>query len=172
MLFRLLFGEKTASTPTATDELRRLVEAAMPGADAQSAGIVGAVAGLCAIVAFADREYSPSERSAVRELLGKVHGLPSHAVEGVCALLDARIAELAHESIQTCTRVLYEQTERQARLEVLDMLMDLAAADEVVSTDETNMLRRIANGLGLSENEYLSSQARYRERLSILKPSR
>jgi len=172
MLFRFLLGEKSQSTPTATDELRGAVAAAMPGADAESAAIVGAVAGLCAIVAFVDREYAAAERVAVRELLGKVHGLPSHAVDGVCALLEARIAELAHESLQTCTRVLYERTERGARVEVLDMLMDLAAADEAVSTDETNMLRRIATGLGLSENEYISSQSRYRERLSILKLDR
>ena len=154
--------------PSASDELRVLVAEAMPGADAQAAAVVGAVAGLCAVVAYADRAYTPAEQIAVRELLARVHGLPDNASAGICALLEKHIVELAHESIQTFTRVLYECTEKRARLEVLDVLVDLAAADEVLSTEETNLLRRIAGSLGLSDQDYVASQTRHRERLSVL----
>jgi uncharacterized tellurite resistance protein B-like protein len=53
-------------------------------------------------------------------------------------------------------------------VELLDMLMDLAAADLVVSMDETNLLRRLAKLLALSDQDYLASQARHRDRLSVL----
>ncbi len=171
MLFRWLFGSSPdAAPPTASDELRALVARSMPGADPAAAATVGAVAGLLASVAHADREYTPEEEAHVREALKQVKGLDPGAVDAVATLLGERMAELAHESLQTYTRVLYERLAREARLEVLDVLMDLAAADQVLAMEETNLLRRIARGLGLSDHDYLAAQERHRMRLSVLTP--
>lgn len=170
MLFKWLFGETQEAAPTASDELRRLVVHSMPGADAHTAAIVGATAGLLATVAHADRKYTEAEREAVLDALNKVQGLAPGALTAIDELLQERVAELAHEPLQTYTRVLYEGLERQARAEVFEVLMDLAAADELLDMDETNLLRRIARGLGLSDEEYNASQARHRARLSVLRP--
>ena len=170
MFFKWLFGETQAAEPTASDELRRLVAHSMPGADARTAAIVGATAGLLASVAHADRKYSEAEREAVLDALNKVRGLAPGALTAIDELLHERVAELAHEPLQTYTRVLYEGLERGARAEVFEVLMDLAAADELLDMEETNLLRRIARGLGLSDEEYNASQARHRERLSVLRP--
>jgi uncharacterized tellurite resistance protein B-like protein len=171
MVLRWLFGDSTSSAPTASGELLALVKRFMPAADADGAAIVGAVAGLLASVAHADRVYGPEERAHVQDALGRMPGLTPEAVAAVCELLDTRLADLAHESLQTYTRVLYERLERHARFEVLEVLMDLAAADELLTMDETALLRRVTRGLGLSDQEYLASQERHRERLSVLKPS-
>jgi uncharacterized tellurite resistance protein B-like protein len=170
MLFRWLFDEKQNATATASAELLELVARSLPGADADTAAIVGATAGLLATVAHADRKYTEAEREAVRSSLGKVQGLAPGAFTAIEELLAERVAELAHEPLQSFTRVLYEKLERSARLEVFEALMDLAAADEVLDMNETNLLRRIARALGLSDPEYIDSQARHRERLSILRP--
>jgi uncharacterized tellurite resistance protein B-like protein len=172
MLFQWLFGEKQDSAATASGELLKLVAHSMPGADADTAAVIGATAGLLATVAHADRNYTEAEREAVRDALSKVQGLGSGAFTAIEELLAERVGELAHESIQTFTRVLYEKLERSARLEVFEALMDLAAADEVLDMQETNLLRRIARALGLSDPEYNASQARHRQRLSILRPPR
>jgi uncharacterized tellurite resistance protein B-like protein len=169
MLFRKLFGAPKEQAPTASDELRAAVVRFVPGADAQLAAILGAVAGLCATVAHADRSYNEAERAHMRQVLTGLHELTPGGVDAICALLDTKLAELAHESLQTYTRVLYENLERSARLEVLDALLDLAAADEVLDMDETNLLRRIARSLGLSEEEYVASQARHRAHLTVLR---
>lgn len=169
VLFRWLFGESGTSTPSASDELRQLVARSLPGADAHEAAIVGALAGLFATVAHADRAYSPAERAHIHQALGRVPGLAEGAVIAIESLLSERMAELAHESLQTYSRVLYEGLERPARAEVFEVLMDLAAADDVLDMHETNLLRRIANALGLSEQEYLASQERHREKLALLK---
>jgi uncharacterized tellurite resistance protein B-like protein len=168
---RWLFGDsESSSPPTASKELVALVSRFMPMADADAAAIVGAVSGLLATVAHVDRNYGPEEREHIREALGRMHGLTSEAVSAICELLDTRMVDLAHESLQTYTRVLYERLEREARVEVLDLLMDLGAADHVLTMDETLLLRRVARGLGLSDQEYVVSQDRHRERLSVLKP--
>lgn len=169
MLFEWLFGEKQDTAATASGELRQLVAHSMPGADAHTAAIVGATAGLLATVAHADRKYTEAEREAVRGSLSKVQGLGAGAFTAIEELLSERVAELAHEPLQTYTRVLYEGLERPARAEVFEALMDLAAADEVLDMNETNLLRRIARALGLSDDEYNDSQARHRQRLSVLR---
>jgi uncharacterized tellurite resistance protein B-like protein len=141
----------------------------MPEASAESAAIVGAVAGLLAFVAYADREYKAEERRVVHGALARVEGLPEHASEAASELLASRIDDLAAEPLQTYTRVLYEFTTRAARLEVLEVLMEVATADQVLSMDETHGLRRIAKLLGLSERDYDAAQAHHRDRLSVLR---
>ncbi|HEX5661059.1 MAG TPA: TerB family tellurite resistance protein [Polyangiales bacterium] len=171
MFFRWLLGnsESTNDRPRASATLMELVRGSMPAAGPQDAAIVCAVAGLFAFVAYADRRYSEEEKQAVRTALQRFHVLPDQGIDAVCTLLETQIAELAHESLNTYTRVLYELSDRDARLEVLDVLMDVATADDVLSMDETNGLRRIANLLGLSEADYLAAQAKHKDRLSVLR---
>lgn len=171
MLFRWLRTDSNAErdSPSASEELRALVRRDVPEATAETAAVVGAVAGLLAFVAYADRAYHEAERATVQRVLGRLHGLPPHASEAVSALLESRIRELAAEPLQLYTRVLYDHTEREARVELLGVLMELAAADDVLSMDETHGLRRIAKLLGLSQDEYLAAQAAHRGRLSVLR---
>ena len=170
MLFEWLRSEKKDRVPAPSEELRTLVARSMPGADAHTAAIVGAMAGLLATVAHADRKYTEAEREAVREALSRVQGFQLGAFGAIEDLLEERLADLAHEPLQTYTRVLYEGLERPARAEIFEALMDVAAADEILDMAETNLLRRIARNLGLSDEEYNASQARHRVRLSILTP--
>lgn len=151
-----------------SDTLLSLVKEHMPDADAGSHAVVAAVAGLVACVAYADREYHPNEKREVARLLGRIHDLPSAGVRAISGLLETRIAELARSEMHAHARAMKEGTEPEARLEVLDVLMDLAAADGVLSVDETELLRRIANSLGLSPDEYNAAQARHRDKLSVL----
>jgi uncharacterized tellurite resistance protein B-like protein len=169
MLFRWLLGDVKSAPPTATEELRALVARSMPQADHHTAAIVSSVAGLCATVAHADRAYTEQERAHVRRALEQMSGLGAGSTQAIETLLSERITELAHESLQTYTRVLYEGLERQGRLEVLDVLMQLAAADELLDMAETNLLRRITNALGLTEDEYLRAQAKHKQKLGLLR---
>lgn len=169
MLFKWLMGEDASRTPRASEELQALVARSMPKADAHEAAVVGALAGLMATVAHADRKYTEAEREAVSSAFAKIGSLASEALGAIEELFAERLTDLAHEPLQTYTRVLYEGMTREARLEVLEALMDLAAADELLDMHETNLLRRIARGLGLSDQEYVASQERHRARLSVLR---
>jgi uncharacterized tellurite resistance protein B-like protein len=98
-----------------------------------------------------------------------VQGLDSRAVDAICATLLARIVEIAASNTQTYTRDLRELGELELRREVLDALVDLAAADGEISLAETDLLRRTATAMGLTPDDYLASQSRHRDRLSVLK---
>jgi len=141
----------------------------MPEADESETRIVAAVAGLVGCVAYADGAYRREEAREVERLLGRIHDLPRRAVGAICALLDARIAELARREVHEHARAIKEGTEREARIEVLEVLMDLAAADGEITVEETELLRRVAKLLGLSVDEYVNAQARHRDKLSVLR---
>lgn len=170
MLFKWLLGEESSRAPTASDELKDLVARSMPQADAEQASIVAAVAGLMAAIVHADRQYTSEEREQVRAAFERIHCLRPESLEAVERLFEVCLTELANEPLQTYTRVLYERLTREARLEVLEALLELAAADDVLDMAETNLLRRVARALGLSDDEYVAIQSRHRARLSVLTP--
>jgi uncharacterized tellurite resistance protein B-like protein len=140
-----------------------------PELSSESQLLVTAVAGLLGSVAFADHEYSGAEAARVREELLRVQGLDRQAVDAVCAILKADIVELSTIDFQYWARILRDDGTRELRVEVLNILMDLAAIDDDVSVAETNTLRRITVLFGLSEQDYLSAQDRHRDKLSVLK---
>lgn len=150
--------------------LRKAVDAQLPeDADEPTRRIVAAVAGLLGCVAYADREYSDLERDKVREELNRVHGLSSAGVEAICAVLGDQIAAISGAGDQFWTREIKELSERELRVEILEVLVDLAAADEALSLTETNYLRRLATALGLEQSDYDAVQARHRDKLSVLR---
>lgn len=151
-------------------EIARILEVHMPDADEETRRLVAALAGLLACVAYADREYSKSERAQIRVELERVHGLHASGTDAICALLDEQIVELAAANTHNYTRDLREIAARATRVEILQVLLDLAAADGELSTSETNLLRRTTSAMGLDDADYLAAQARHRDRLSVLDP--
>jgi uncharacterized tellurite resistance protein B-like protein len=146
-----------------------IVRTHMNGADDETVRIVVSVAGLLACVAYADRQYSESEQQKVKSELARVRGLSDTGIAEICAILKDNIFELTNAAEQSYLRDLKELTDYDTRLDVLDVLLSLAAADENVSVVETNFLRRGATLLGLSADDYNAIQARYRDKLSVLR---
>jgi uncharacterized tellurite resistance protein B-like protein len=167
MIFRK--KQPPAAAPTALARLQALVADHLSEADDDSRAIVVAIAGLLASVAYADRQYHEAEQNHVREALGRVHGLSAAGVEVICDALRQHLLELASSNSQQHTRSLRELGDLELRRDVLDALVDLAAADEELSMSETELLRRTATALGLTQDDYVAAQARHRERLSVLR---
>ncbi len=169
-----MFGNwlKSARDVPVPDDAREIavrVREHLPAADDATVRVVAALAGLLAAVAYADRNYSKAEEALVREVLARVHGMTPAGVEAVCGAMRRHVVEASTVQIPHCTRELRELGDAELRREVLDALVDLAAADGELATSETNLLRQIASSLGLNQADYNESQARYRERLSSLK---
>lgn len=168
-----MFGRWLAALTTepeeAPSELVSTIRRHLSGADEETVQVVAALAGLLAAVAYADRDYSDAEETEVRAALGRVHGMTTAGVDAVCdALRRTLVAHVAVE-VPRCTRTLRELGDLELRREVLDALVDLAAADGRITTPETNLLRQVTTALGLSQSDYNASQARHRDRLSVLR---
>jgi uncharacterized tellurite resistance protein B-like protein len=167
MIFRRKDAPKDV-TPEARDRLAEIVEQHLTDADDATRRIVTAVAGLLAKVAYADGDYSSQEEATIRKELSRVHGLSQAGVDAICGLLADHITHVALLGDHDWTRDLRELAERELRLEVLEVLIEMAVADEVLKHDEQTQLRRIAKALSLTQDEYNALQAKHRDKLSTL----
>ena len=164
------FWRKKPNEPEGT-ALERTIRAAMPDPTDDAAAIVAAVAGLLLQVAYEDRPYLDSEEARIRAELSRVQGLRPGGVDAICAVLRQHAPVIATVEAREYARTLAERTDHDFRLGVLDMLVDVAAADDSISVVETNLIRRVADRLGLSQEDVNVSQARHRDKLAALRRS-
>ncbi len=156
------------SAPLARDRLAEIVEKYLGDADEATRRIVTAVAGLLARIAYADGDYSTQEEAAIRTELSRVHGLSQAGIDAICGLLADQISHVALLGDHDWTRDLRDLADRELRLEVLEVLVEMAVADQVLKLDEQTQLRRIAKALSLTQDEYNAVQAKHRDKLSTL----
>ena len=159
---------KVADLPAA-EGLERAVRAALPAADQETVLVVVAIAGLLAAVAYADRKYTPDEAKRVRRELARLHGMSETSGDAVTRVLEANLVELSTIETPRFCRVLRELGDTELRLEVLGILVDIAAEDGVISSEESNVLRRLTSALGLTQGDYNALQQKHRERLGVLR---
>ncbi|MEY4549728.1 MAG: hypothetical protein RL685_5923 [Pseudomonadota bacterium] len=162
-----MFGRKQPPAPeTADAQLHAAVGAALPDADADTVAIVSACAGLLATVAYADREVSATEREHVRKALGSVSGIGPTGAEAIASVLETLALELSTVHAARFTRTLKELGDRDLRLHVLEMLLDLCAADDELTSQEVVLLRQTTAALGLEQADYNHLQSVHRDKLS------
>jgi uncharacterized tellurite resistance protein B-like protein len=158
----------TGASP-AESALGRAVRSACLDGDEETARIVGAVAALMLCVAHADQRFAPEEQELIRATLGRIQGLDPAGVGTILGVLREHRVSIAAREASSYARDLLELCAVDFRRELLDVLVDLAAADEVIELSEANMLRGIARALGLTQDDYNASQARHRAKLGVLK---
>lgn len=150
-----MFGRKKPPSPdTADAQLQAAVSAALPAADAETVAIVSACAGLLAVVAYADREFSAAERERVRSQLETVSGIGAAGAGAVASVLEAHVVELSTVHATRFTRVLKELGDRELRLHVLEMLVELCAHDEQLRQPEVVLLRQTEASLGPGQDDH------------------
>ena len=169
MFGRWLKSAGSAESASGSQELLGRVREHLPEADDETVRVIAALGGLLAAVAYADRDYSSDEEALVRQVLGRVEGMTAAGVDAICDALRRHVVEASTVGIPRFTRELHELGDPELKREVLDALVDLAAADGQITVSETNLLRQITTSLGLSQGDYNDSQARHRDRLTILK---
>jgi len=152
----------------ARERLAEIVEQYLADADDATRRIVTAVAGLLAKVAYADGQYSEQEEVGIRAELSRVHGLSAEGVNAICGLLADHISQVALLGDHDWTRDLRDLASRELRLEILEVLVEMGVADEVLKHEEQTQLRRIAKALNLTQNDYNAIQAKHRDKLSTL----
>jgi len=166
-MLRWLAEKITSAAPEKGTILERTVRAQMD--DADGARIVAAIAGLLGTVAYADRQYAAVEEERIRQELARVHGLTTAGVDAICTVLREHIVDISTVEAPVYARELLALADRELRVEVLDALVDIAAADDEITVAETNVLRLTATALGLTQHDYNTAQSRHREKLKVLR---
>jgi uncharacterized tellurite resistance protein B-like protein len=67
-------------------------------------------------------------------------------------------------------RELQQTASRDQKLEILDCLFAVSAADDEISTVEDNEIRRISSELRLKHGDFIGVRSNWKKYLAVLKP--
>lgn len=164
-----LTSARKAPALEGAEQIAGAVRAHLPQADEETARVVTCIAGLLGTVAYADRDYSAPEEERVRAELARVHGMPPAGIDAIAEALRRHIVEVSTVQVQRYCRSLRELADRELRVELLGVLVDVAAADSVITHAEVNVLRQVTTALGLDQADYNAAQERHRDKLGVLR---
>ena len=142
-------------------ELRR----ALPEDESVVIRYIAIVIVLLGQVAYADGRFTEGEEATLRRLLEHVDRFAPSSIDAVCASLRGNLTELREEERALCYRELKSLCDSRERVEVMRLLVRLAAADGAVSPQEASAIRAIGAELAvpMSEIEALEEEARAEE---------
>lgn len=164
-----MFFKTTKPTPEHESALDLVITAAMPHADQDTRRIVVAIAGLLGCVSYADRKFGETEKQLATNLLQTVHGVGTSGAWAILAALEQHIIHVATVEAPRYARTLKDLGDRELRLHVLDMLLDVAAVDHHLSHHEVVVLRQVTTALGLLQSDYNDLQSKHKDKLGTLR---
>ena len=158
----------TSPSPPDTATVRRIVER-LDRLEPDLARYLAAFAYVLARVAHADREISAEEKAAMQTIVRETGGLPAEQAELVVELAGSSAIEFGATENYVVTRQFRTLSTPEQRRSLLQSLFAVAAADESISSLESNQINQIGSELGLTRQEIAAVRGTYRDQLEILK---
>jgi uncharacterized tellurite resistance protein B-like protein len=132
------------------DGLLKELRKALPQDEAVVLRYIATVVVLLGKVACVDGRFSDKEDELLRELLAHVDGIAPSGIDAVCNTLQGKLPSLREEEVDRCYRELKALCNASERVEVVRLLVRLAAADGAPTAAEQAEIQSIANELGVS----------------------
>ncbi len=138
-----------------------------PPAAAGADELALAVAALLIEAARMDDDFDRGERATIERLLAARFGLAPAAVQ---ALVEEAEAAVRHSTqFFPFTQQICKQLEPEARVQIIEMLWEVAYADGSLDPQEDMLLRRIAGLIYVSDGERGMARKRALEKLAAKK---
>lgn len=138
---------------------------AVPGAEQARDALQLALAALLVEAAYSDEHFDDSERAVIARLLERRFNLPETAAQALLAAGE-REAERSAELFR-CTRIINERLSHEQRIELVEMLWEVAYADGVLDQYEDSLLRRLGGLVYVSDRERGAARQRVIERCAF-----
>jgi uncharacterized tellurite resistance protein B-like protein len=154
------------SAETAT--VRKIVEA-LDRLEPDRARYVAAFAYILSRVARADLNISADETRAMEGILREQAGLPEEQAILVVQMAKSQSDLFGGTENYVVTREFNRLASRAQKVALLECLFAVSAADESISTAESNEVRKISRELLLGHADYIAARSAYRDYLAVLK---
>lgn len=162
-------GPSRASRDSADTETMRRIVSELEEMDEGQARYLAAFAYILGRVAHADSHFSDEETERMREI---VHGF-GHLSEAQSVL----VVEIAKNQVKLfgatenflVVRRFREMATAEQRVELLDCVFAVSAADQSISALEEGQAGQIAKELGLTHDDFVAARVTYQEHLESLK---
>jgi uncharacterized tellurite resistance protein B-like protein len=171
-IFKILgFGNEEPrgrSSADDTEAVRKIVEE-LNHLEPQRARFIAAFAYILSRVAHADMKISENETRAMEQIVVEHGELPENQAIIVVQMAKTHNVLFGGTENFLVTREFNNIASKAEKIALLDCLFAVSAADEAVSTVESNVIRQIADELQLDHRDYIEVRSRYRDDLSVLK---
>jgi uncharacterized tellurite resistance protein B-like protein len=112
-----------------------------------------------------DGDFDPREREIVRQLLQRCFSLRAEDAQGLIAAAERRVEMSAQ--LFGFTSTVNNRLSRERKIELIEMLWEVAYADGVLDPLEDTLLRRIAGLIDVSDHERGEAKRRVLQRLGM-----
>lgn len=130
---------------------------------------VASFAYVLARVANADLRIDESESLTMERVVADTSGLGPAEAALVVEIAKSQARLSGGTENYTVTREFRSVSTREQRLQLLDCLYAVAAADDTVTTLESAEIAAIADELGLTQQDVAAVRSTYRDKLGVLK---
>jgi uncharacterized tellurite resistance protein B-like protein len=152
----------------ATDTVRKIA-ARLEQLDPARARYVAAFAYILGRVAHADLDISADESGRMEELVVRHGELPADQALLVVEIAKSQNRLFGGTENYLVTREFAEIASLEQKLELLDCLFAVSAADDSISVAEEEQVRRVATELGLTHRQYVEARARYSAHRTVMR---
>ena len=138
--------------------------------DETTARYLAAFAYVLGRVAHADSHISDEETATMKGLVVKHGQLPEEQAVAVVEMAKQQAVLFGPTDNVVVTRQLEGNLSREQKLSLLHCLYAVCAADQHISTEEDNEVRRISTELRLKHADFIAVRRHYKKHLGVLKP--
>jgi|TARA_B100001971_G_scaffold40041_1_gene35096 uncharacterized tellurite resistance protein B-like protein len=160
--------QQTATGHGDTDTVRRIV-GELEALEPPRARFLAAFAYVLSRVAHADSHISEEETESMREVVQKLGHLPEAQALLVVEIAKSQARLFGGTENYLVTREFREIATATQRLELLDCIFAVAAADGSISAIEESQAGQIAKELGFTQPDYASALAAHAEHRTVLR---
>jgi uncharacterized tellurite resistance protein B-like protein len=168
-LWKLLGIEKEQKNQERFGRLFDGIQAALGDRAEDEVKLVTGFAGLLGKVAYADLEISQKEIGMIRTLLQEKMNLRDSQLGPILKLIELHCIELFSLEDYIYTRMINDVCDRQQKLELIDAMFSVAAANKSISSHEDGVIGGAYKDLQLTHKEFISIKSRYKDHLDVLK---
>ena len=161
-------GTDRAASAADRDTVRKIVDE-LDHLPPEHARFVATFAFILSRVAHADLQISEDETRSMERLVVEKGGLPE---EQAIVVQMAKTQNLVFGGTDnfSVTKEFGKLSSREQKLALLRCLFAVSAADESISTVESNEIRQIAEELGLDRSDFIGLRSEFRDQLAVLNP--
>lgn len=153
---------------TDVDSVRRIVKS-LESLEATQAHYVALFASILSRVAHSDLDISDAETKAIEEVVRKVGHLGEELAVLVTGIAKHQNQLLGGVENYLITREFGRVATVRQKMELMESLFIVAAAEEGISAEENQEIRKIAEEIGLSHQDFLAVRSSFKQHLNVLK---
>jgi len=157
-----------AASPSETETVRKIVRE-LDQLEPDRAKYLAAFAYLLSRVARADLHVSEHETREMERIIAAYGELEEHQAVLVVQIAKSQALLFGGTENYLVSKEFSRLASREDKLHLLRCLFEVSAADESVSTAESNVIRQVADELELEHRDYVGVRSEFREHLAVLR---